>query len=175
MALLKPGVAALDDLNEDGFDRAVTDFSLAGKERLYDESEGAATELRSLAAEGAELIIVSGAVVDDVGPVIHDYPATRFVVDAKVVAPNVSTIAFATKEGSFLAGAAAALTSNGKVVGFIGGLDHPYMWRFQAGFEAGARSIDPEVQILSTYLSRGDFHRAFDNPLGRPGRRPRDV
>ncbi len=165
VALLKPGVAALDDLNEDGFDRAVTDFGLAGKERLYDESEGAGIELRNLAADDSELIIVSGAVVDDVGRVIHDYPATRFVVDAGLVAPNVATIAFAAKDGSFLAGAAAALTTKSRTIGFIGGLDHPFMWKFQAGYEAGARSIDPDVRVLSEYLSRDDFDRAFSNPL----------
>jgi basic membrane protein A len=88
------------------------------------------------------------------------------VVDAGVEAPNVSKIAFAAKDGSFLAGAAAALRSKDKIIGFVGGLDHPYIWSFQAGFEAGARSIDPDVRVLSTYLSRTDFDRAFSNPLG---------
>ena len=157
VALLKAGVAALDDLNEDGFDRAVTDFGLAGKERWDHEGEGAANELRSLAADCSELIIVAGAVVDDIGPIIRDFRNTRFVVDAGVEAPNVSTIAFAAKDGSFLAGAAAALRTKDKVIGFVGRLDHPYIWSFQAGFEAGARSIDPEVRILTTYPSRTRF------------------
>jgi basic membrane lipoprotein Med (substrate-binding protein (PBP1-ABC) superfamily)/DNA-binding SARP family transcriptional activator len=165
VALLQSGVSALNDLNEDGFDRAVSDFGLAGKERLYDQTEGVGDDLRGLAADGSELIIVSGAVLDDLGPVVRDYPGTRFVMGEEIDAPNVSTIAFAWKDGSFLAGAVAAATSMNNTVGFIGGLDAPLLWRFQAGFEAGARRLDPDVHVLSTYLAHPpDFERAFSDP-----------
>ena len=67
--------------------------------------------------------------------------------------PNVSAITFAANEGSYLAGAAAALESTTGTIGFIGGVDMDVIWQFQAGFEAGAREVDPDVRILDTYLA----------------------
>jgi len=65
----------------------------------------------------------------------------------------VAYVRFASEQGSLLAGAAAALTSKTGVVGFIGGVDWPQIWPFEAGFEAGARAAVPEIEIRSEYLS----------------------
>jgi basic membrane protein A len=44
------------------------------------------------------------------------------------------------------------LTTETGTVGFIGGMDNPVIWEFQAGFEAGLRAVDPEIEILVDYL-----------------------
>ncbi|MFV2016431.1 MAG: BMP family protein, partial [Candidatus Heimdallarchaeota archaeon] len=54
-------------------------------------------------------------------------------------------------EGSFLAGAMAALTTESDKLGFLGGLDIPLINRFGAGFEQGAKWINPDVTVTWAY------------------------
>jgi basic membrane protein A and related proteins len=73
---------------------------------------------------------------------------------------------FAYQEGAYLAGAAAALTSRTGTIGFIGGVDDWFIWTFHAGYEAGAKAVDPDVRVLSTYLAQGtDYETGFASPL----------
>ena len=48
---------------------------------------------------------------------------------------------------------AAALTSQTGTIGFIGGFQYTQLERFRAGFEAGAMAVDPDIEILSSYVS----------------------
>jgi basic membrane protein A len=167
VALVHSGSGALDQLIEDGFDRAVSKFGMVGSERLYDESKGAGDELRALSEEGVGLILVPFALNDDLEPLVHDFPKTRFVLVSPFDAPTVSYLVTADQEGAFLAGAAAALKSRTGTIGFVGGMDDWYIWPFEAGYAAGARAIDPSIKVLTTYLSEdGDPLVAWANPLG---------
>ena len=167
VALLHPGIGELAAISEDGFDRAVADFDLAGKERIYDGSEVlGAEDLRSLSAEGTGMIIVPFGLSDDWEPVVRDNPNTRYVFSFPFEAPNVAYMLFADQEGAFLAGAAAAFKSQTGTIGFIGGINDWFIWTFHAGYEAGAKAVDPDVHVLSTYLAEGtDYETAFASPL----------
>ncbi|MEN3121507.1 BMP family ABC transporter substrate-binding protein [Janibacter terrae] len=68
-------------------------------------------------------------------------------------ADNVAQLTFAEQEGSFLVGAAAAMKSKSGKVGFIGGTDVPLINKFEAGFEAGAKAVDPKIDIQVKYLA----------------------
>ena len=46
----------------------------------------------------------------------------------------------------------------------MGGIDLPVIWRFQAGFEAGAHMVDPDIEILSTYLTTPPNFEGFVSP-----------
>ncbi len=78
------------------------------------------------------------------------------ILDAVIDAPNVTSVTFKEEEGSFLAGALAALVSKTKTLGFIGGIDVPLIRKFEAGFAAGAHEIDPDVRVLVKYV--GSFN-----------------
>jgi basic membrane protein A len=104
--------------------------------------------------------------------VILVHPDVMFgVIEPSVVtAPNVANVTFASEQGAFLAGAAAALKSETGVVGYLGGLHFAPLERFRAGFEAGARHVDPDVEVVATYLEE-PFAGAvgfFLNPFTRP-------
>ncbi|MED4582121.1 BMP family protein [Brevibacillus choshinensis] len=84
------------------------------------------------------------------------------IIDAEVDAPNVESVLFKEHEGSFLAGVVAAKMSKTKKVGFVGGVEIPVIKRFELGFEAGVKAVDPSVQVLKVYTG------AFDKPdLGK--------
>ncbi|QRG65433.1 BMP family lipoprotein [Brevibacillus choshinensis] len=80
------------------------------------------------------------------------------IIDAEVDAPNVESVLFKEHEGSFLAGVVAAKMTKTKKVGFVGGVEIPVIKRFELGFEAGVKAVDPSVQVIKVYTG------AFDKP-----------
>jgi basic membrane protein A len=94
----------------------------------------------------------------DVDEVATLFPHRHFVlIDAVVDEPNVASVTFREQEGSFLAGAAAAMVSKTKTIAFIGGVDIPLIRKFEVGYAAGARQIDPNITVLVKYVgSFGD-------------------
>jgi len=84
------------------------------------------------------------------------YPHSHFgLVDEVLPLPNVASCTFKEEEGSFLAGLLAGLMSKSKKVGFLGGVEAPLIQKFEAGYRAGVKAADPEVQVISKYT--GDF------------------
>lgn len=93
----------------------------------------------------------------DVDAVARQNPAQRYaIIDAVVDQPNVISVTFKEEDGSFLAGALAALVSKTHHVAFLGGQDIPLLRKFEAGFTAGAREIDPAVRVDVKYVNSFD-------------------
>jgi len=165
VALLHSGVGQIDAMFEAGFDRAVSDFGLVGGEMFYVEQAGEGDrELRALAEGGAELVVIAGGVPDPRG-IAQDFPDTRFVSGSRPFdgVQNLSYMQFADNQSSYLAGVAAALTSRTGTIGFVGGVDIPEIWTFHAGYEAGARSVDPDVEVRFEYLSSPPDFTGFED------------
>ena len=57
----------------------------------------------------------------------------------------------AREVSAYLAGVAAAKTTKTKQVGFIGGIEGAVITRFEKGFEAGVKSVDPSIKIQVDY------------------------
>ena len=141
---------------------------------------GVVQAMRDLGEAGTDLVLngFGSQVFDDGFAVIAEYPETNWVVpDNPEVAydpdsdyPNVSFPVFAEAEGSFLVGAAAALQSETGTVGFLGGMDMPLIWRFQAGFEAGVHAVDPSIVVLVEYLSPYWDMSGFTSPSAAANR-----
>ena len=126
------------------------------------------TEIDALADSGFDLIVVQQDLINEVYDTAVAHPDTHFVAfdnfDADMGLPNV-TVAYPADvpAGTYLAGAAAALASTTGTIGYLGG--HPSVNDpFRAGFEAGARAIDPEIDILSTYLVQSGSFDVFTQP-----------
>ncbi|HTW84995.1 MAG TPA: BMP family ABC transporter substrate-binding protein [Candidatus Sulfotelmatobacter sp.] len=123
-----------------------------------------APDLSTLAHDGDRLVVGIGFLMSDaMAAVAKASPDAHFaLVDGVVDAPNVESITFRENEGSYLAGAVAAATSRTHHIGFIGGMDVPVIERFEAGFTAGARHIDPSIVIDKAYAGSFD-----DIPAGQ--------
>lgn len=119
---------------------------------------------RSFAKKNFDLIIGIGfAQTDAVKKIAAQFPEQKFaVVDAEVAAPNVRSLLFQEHEGSYLVGALAALTSKTGQLGFIGGMDIPLIRRFEMGFTAGAKKINPKIKVTVNYI--GVTGEAWNNP-----------
>ena len=95
-------------------------------------------------------------------------PPTHYVltpVEVPIDRPNVTTLEIAFEQSGFLAGVAAASTTRSGVIGYVGAWEgdpgeQPVVFqRFRAGYEAGAKWVDPDVRVLSGLIS--DFTRTF--------------
>ncbi len=76
--------------------------------------------------------------------------------------PNVLSILFDEEQGSFYAGAFAALSSKSDILGFLGGMDSPVIASFERGFTNGVKFVKPQATVLSHYI--GSTPEAFDMP-----------
>ncbi|MED2009635.1 BMP family ABC transporter substrate-binding protein [Brevibacillus borstelensis] len=97
------------------------------------------------------------------------YPEQKFIYFDETITdvPNIYSVRYNQREGSFLAGAFAAMVTTStdlkaanpdKTIGFLGGMDIPIINDFKAGYEQGAQFIDPEVKVISSFV--GDFNNA---------------
>lgn len=109
--------------------------------------------LRKMASEGYQFVVGVGFLFTDaIDAVAPDFPDTHFaIIDSVVEQPNVASIVFGEEQGSFLVGAIAAGMSETGVIGFIGGMESPLIEKFEAGYVAGARAINPDIRVLTNY------------------------
>jgi basic membrane protein A len=120
--------------------------------------------LRAFAQKDYDLIIGIGfAQKEAIGKVAAQFPQKHFaIVDAQVDAPNVRSLMFQEHEGGYVVGAIAAMTSKTGKVGFVGGMDVPLIRRFEMGYEAGAKKINPQIGIIANFC--GVTPEAWNNP-----------
>src|SRR6266404_6193404 len=120
--------------------------------------------LRAFAQKDFDLIIGVGfAQKEAIKKVASQFPEKHFaIVDAEVDAPNVRSLLFEEHEGAYIVGAIAALTSKTGKVGFVGGMDVPMIRRFEMGYEAGAKKINPQSVIIANFV--GITSAAWNNP-----------
>jgi basic membrane protein A len=125
--------------------------------------------MRLLAQEKCDIIFGVGFIfTDTVAKVAKDFPQTKFgLIDGYVPdlkdSSNISCLLFKEQEGSFLVGAAAALKSKTGKVGFVGGMQIPTIEKFEAGYMAGAKYVNPNIVVVSDYI--GTTGEAFKDPV----------
>lgn len=93
----------------------------------------------------------------DLDAVAKGNPTQRYaIIDAVVNEPNVVSVTFREQDGSFLAGALAAMMSKTHRIAFLGGQDIPLLRKFEAGYVAGAHEIDPKMHVDVKYVGSFD-------------------
>lgn len=88
---------------------------------------------------------------------VEKYPERDFVMigDVAQTRPNVVSVTFQANQSSYLAGVAAAKTTQTNTIGLVCGEKSVVMEAFEAGYIAGAQSVNPDIKILHDYV--GDF------------------
>lgn len=161
------GDKSFNDAAYAGLAKAESDLGVQVKD-LSPNSGGTDRQelLKLLASTGYNPVIAVGfSFADAVTKIAKQYPNVNFaIIDAVVPAPNVASLTFAAEQGSYLVGAAAAYKSKTKSVGFIGGVNVPLLQAFQAGFDAGARKVDPTIKLQDKYLTQPPDFTGFSSP-----------
>lgn len=120
--------------------------------------------LRSLAEQKFDLTWAIGFLMTDATKTVApQFSALKFgIIDSVVDAPNVASCTFKEEEGSYLIGVIAAMMTKKNVIGFIGGMDVPIIEKFEAGFLAGVRTVNPKAKVFIGYTGKFD-----DPPKGK--------
>ncbi len=111
--------------------------------------------LNNLVRRDFDIVFGIGYLMDDaIKEIASQKPDTNFViVDSEVEGDNVASVMFKEQEGAFLAGVAAALTTETDKIGFVGGMDIPVIKRFEAGFIEGVKAINPDIKVDVQYVA----------------------
>lgn len=112
----------------------------------------------SYASSGYDLIFAHGFEYQDAAIRAGErFPDVTFVVSGGGrFAANVVPLIFELEEGSYLAGMLAAGMSETGVVGMVGGVAIPPVEGTFRAFEAGARSVDPSIDVLESFTGSWD-------------------
>jgi basic membrane protein A and related proteins len=130
-------------------------------------SEDYEPDLELLVSEKVSLTVGVGFMLENaIEATAKKRPEGRFLlIDSPILdaqnkpyqLPNVMTAVFRENESCFLVGAVAALASRTGKVGFVGGMEIPIIKRFEAGFVAGLKVVNPEVSAQAKRVYTGNF------------------
>ncbi|MFJ2606500.1 BMP family protein [Streptomyces sp. NPDC091279] len=164
------GDQSFNDAAYAGFEKAEKAFKLSGRDVEPSDNETDADKeqrLEQLAQAGYNPIIGVGyAYAPAVKEVAAKFPKVSFGIidDETIKAKNVADLVFHEEQSSYLAGVAAAKATKKNHIGFIGGVDNPLIHKFEAGFDQGAKSINPKIKIESQYLTETAADGGFSSP-----------
>lgn len=163
------GDKSFNDAAYAGLERAQRELGITFTTLETNEGSDREAQLRQLAAGEAKLVFGVGFLfTDDIKGLAREFPDKKFacvdytVTPGETLPPNLVALKFREEEGSFLVGALAGqLTKTGKV-GFVGGMEIPLIRKFQAGYAAGVKAVNPRAQVLVKYA--GTTGNAFRDP-----------
>ena len=156
------GDKSYNDSCHEGLMKAQKDFGVEVKELEGTTADEWEANLLAVCEDGYDLVICSSSNFEEyMKKYCASYPDVKFaVIDTTVEGDNIQSISFAQNQGSFLAGAAAAMftthdeiegVNSDKIIGWVGGMDIPVLHDFFVGYEQGAKYIDPDIQILQAF------------------------
>jgi len=125
---------------------------------------------------GYDVIVTVGFnLTEDTWTAAKKYPKVKFIgVDqflskddkhAEWPLANLVGVVFDEDKAGYLAGALAASVSKSGTIGSVLGTDAvPPVWRYGEGYRAGAKSINPNINVLVTYHNDVGFDKTFTDP-----------
>ena len=130
-----------------GIKKAVKEFGVDYKPVESAKKEDYESNLDALVNAGSNLTFGIGFQMEQaMKNVAGKYKDKNFaIIDTVVDAPNVESITFKEQEGSFLMGVIAGKMTKTNKVGFIGGKDFATINKFEVGFAAGVKAVNPEA------------------------------
>jgi basic membrane lipoprotein Med (substrate-binding protein (PBP1-ABC) superfamily) len=113
---------------------------------------------RQYGAQGYDLVIGHGFEYQDAATrVAPSYPKTNYVVTSgRTVGPNLAGVAYAFEEASYQAGVVAGYMTKTGTIGLIAGQEFPPVKASFDAFAAGARSVNPNVRTIVSYIGSWD-------------------
>lgn len=109
---------------------------------------------RQYGAQGYDLVIGNGFEYQEAAiRVAPTYPNTKYAITSgRATATNVAGFAFAFEEASYQAGMIAGATTKTNRIGLIAGQELPPVKASFDAFVAGARRMNPKVEVITSYL-----------------------
>jgi len=160
-------IGGLDDrsfnfLANQGLERAQDELGVDGRVVISDSNSDYVPNLTTLAREGYDLVVAVGFLMAEaLDTVAKQYLDTNFAIidfPAEALAstpPNVHGLLFKEQEVGYLAGYLSGLyvaeQGGDQTISSVGGQKLPPVDRYIAGYQAGAKAANPDVQTLNGY------------------------
>jgi basic membrane protein A and related proteins len=157
------GDQSYNDLANEGLTRAEEDFGFEARRVESDDivAQGEAV-LRQAGQAGFDLVVdLEFTTSEALTSLAPEFPDTQWTfMNLPLEGDNISSFVFAEHEGSYLAGALAAMVTSDtsiegineeKVIGVIGGTKSVGIDKFLVGYMQGAQAVDPDVEVLVRY------------------------
>ena len=139
-----------------GFQTALSTHLISSESRIFEAKDDGQIQqaTRSFANGHCALIFGVGVnVAEPIKKLVDKYPSQKFAtIDYVVPGKNVRSILFREDQGGFLMGAIAAIKSKTQKIGFIAGMDIPLIERFRLGYESGAKFINPNIKVTTSFV-----------------------
>lgn len=147
------GDQAFNDATWAGFVMSKEKLGITPKVLEAREQAQYVPNLSTLADQKCDLVVGVGFMIKDaVQETAELYPDINFgLIDASIKLPNVACLLFRENEGAFLMGIIAARMSKTGKVGFVGGMSTPITNKFEAGYRAGVKTVNPNMEVLVSY------------------------
>lgn len=145
------GDRSFNDSAYAGLQEAQKQFGIRFETADFTSDEANLEALRRFARQEYDLIIGVGfenaAYIETVA---KEFPDRNFaIIDVEAKGDNVASIIYREQEGDFLMGVLAAMLTESKKVGFIGGMDIEIIQRIESGFKQGVAYQDSSVKVVS--------------------------
>jgi len=159
------GDQSYNDLANAGFKKGLSETGLQGSPIESSDIVGQGEQVlrRAGQADFGLVIDLEYSHSEILPKVAAAFPKTNWVLaNAEAAGPNVVSVLFQEQEGSYLAGALAAMMTTDtknprinkeKVIGVIGGTKSVGIDKFIAGYIQGAHDVDPAIQVLTAYAN----------------------
>ena len=86
--------------------------------------------------------------------------------DASKLLPKLIGVTFEEDQAGYLAGIVAASVSKTGKIGQLGGINNnPAVVRYLQGFQLGALSYNPKINVQTAFFSTGDLGKAYGDPV----------
>ena len=141
----------------EGLQKAEKELGVEAKYLESKQDSDYASNIETLVDEGVDLILGVGM---KLAPAIEEgakmYPEQKFILVDETyeeIPSNVKTILFNSQESAYLSGLVAGKMTKTNNIGFIGGMQLPVIESFQYGYMAGAKAVNPDMQIQVQYAN----------------------
>ena len=162
LVLQPTGVDAFQSIVYAGFQRAVRELGVEGKALTAGQKEGSLPTFAYFARQRYDLVIGTGFLqAADITTAARRFPGTKFALmdgawEALPHRPtNLRGTVYKVEEASYLAGYLSAIMEKLRpgrdVVSSVGGFKIPTVDPFIAGYQAGARRVNPRIVTLNGY------------------------
>jgi basic membrane protein A and related proteins len=153
-----------NELANTGLEQAKDELGVEGRVLESKSDADYIPNLSTLAEEGSDLIVTNGfLMVESTHQAAEQFPDTNFAIidfayggegceeTDSCELPNLQGLIFREQEVGYLAGYMAAKTSKTGTISTVGGQKIPPVDRFIAGFQAGAKAANPDIELLNGY------------------------
>src|SRR5262245_12619368 len=152
------GDRSFNDSAYSGLEEAAQLYDIEYQIGLWQDPERNGTNIENWAKQGYDLIIAVGfGNALPINTVAATYPNKRFaLIDYASDGPNIWSATYREYEGDYVVGVLAALVTQTRIVGFMGGGITPIVRRIELGFAQGVKNVDPSISFISDYVGEFD-------------------